>query len=66
MRIELTDKVKATLWWIALVASFLFLVIGVDYLPHLICWIPMGIVFYFAMQSKAFKKSFDKFTDRIC
>lgn len=66
MRIELTDKVKAILWWIALAASMLFLVIGVDYFPHLICWIPMGIVFYFAMQSKAFKKSFDKFTDRIC
>lgn len=66
MRIELTDKAKAILWWIALAASILFLVIGVDYFPCLICWIPMCVVFYFAMQSKAFKKSFDKFTDSIC
>lgn len=66
MRIELTDKAKAILWWIVLAASMLFLVIGVDYFPHLICWMPMCIVFYFAMQSKAFKKSFDKFTDSVC
>jgi hypothetical protein len=66
MRIELTDKAKAILWWIALAASMLFLVIGVDYFPPLVCWTPMCIVFCFAMQSKSFKKSFDKFTDRIC
>lgn len=66
MRIELTDKAKAILWWIALAASMLFLVVGVDYFPCLICWMPMCIVFYFAMQSKAFKKSFIKFRDEIC
>lgn len=66
MRIELTDRAKAIVWWIALAASMLFLVIGVDYFPCLICWMPMCIVFYFAMQSKAFKKSFNKFTDSIC
>lgn len=66
MRIELTDKAKAILWWMALAASMLFLVIGVDYFPHLVCWIPMCIVSYFAMQSKAFKKSFIKFRDEIC
>lgn len=66
MRIELTDKAKAILWWIVIAASMLFLVIGVDYFPHLICWMPMCIVSYFAMRSKAFHKSFVKFPDRIC
>jgi hypothetical protein len=66
MRIELTDKAKAILWWIVLAASMLFLVIGVDYIPHLVCWMPMCIAFCFAMQSKAFKKSFNKLSDRIC
>ena len=65
MRIKLTDKAKVILWWIALAASMLLWVIGVDYFPYLVCWMPMCIVFYFAMQSKAFKKSFDKF-DSIC
>lgn len=65
MRIKLTDKAKVILWWIALAASMLLLVIGVGYFPYLVCWMPMCIVFYFAMQSKAFKKSFDKF-DSIC
>ena len=66
MRIELTDKAKAILWWIALAASILFLIIGVDYFPHLACWMPICVVFYLAMHSKAFRKSFDKFTDSIC
>lgn len=66
MRIELTDKAKAILWWIVLATSMLFLVIGVDFFPCFVCWMPMCIAFYFAMQSKAFKKSFDKLTDSIC
>lgn len=66
MRIILSDRVKAILWWIVLAASIRFVVIGVDDFPHLICWMPMCVVFYFAMQSKAFKKSFNRFIDSVC
>lgn len=66
MRIELTDKTKAILWWIVLAASMLFLIIGVDYFPFALCYLPLFVSIVFASQSKSFKKSFNKFTDRIC
>ena len=45
---------KITLCYIALFASMLFLVIGVDYLPHLVCWMPMILTAFFVANCKAF------------
>lgn len=66
MRIRLSDRVKASICWGALILSVLFLIIGVDYFPFALCYLPLFVSIVFASQSKSFKKSFDKFTDRIC
>jgi hypothetical protein len=66
MRIRLSDRVKVSICWGALILSVLFLIIGVDYFPFALCYLPLFVSIVFVSQSKAFKKSFDKFTDRIC
>lgn len=49
----------------ALIASALFLVVGVDYLPHLICWLPLIISATFAYSSSAFVAHVTQWLDRV-
>ena len=50
---------------IALIVSALFLVVGVDYLPHLICWLPLIISATFACSSSAFVAHVTRWLDRV-
>ena len=49
----------------ALIASALFLVVGVDYLPHLVCWLPLIISATFACSSSAFVAHISRWLDRV-
>lgn len=49
----------------ALIASALFLIVGVDYLPHLICWLPLIISATFACSSSAFVAHVTQWLDRV-
>lgn len=64
--ISLRDKVIASICWGALILSALFLIIGVDYFPFAVCYLPLFVSIVFVSQSKAFKKSFNKLADIIC
>lgn len=57
-----SDAAKARVCWIALIASILFLVIGVDYMPHSICWLPLIVTFYFSSNCEAFLNSLNNFS----
>jgi hypothetical protein len=61
----MNDKKKATICWCAIIGAVLFLVIGVDYMPHLFCWIPLIVVIYFVSKCKPFLESFDRLGDII-
>lgn len=65
MRIILTDRAKVILCWSALILSALFLIIGVDYLPCLICWIPLCIVGYAVYQCEPFRVKINKIVDEL-
>lgn len=56
---------KITLCYIALITSMLFLVIGVDYLPHAVCWLPLLITAFFSLRCKAFCKHINNWLDRV-
>lgn len=43
----------------------LFLIIGVDYLPHLVCWMPMILTAFFIAQCKAFFVHVVKMMERL-
>ena len=43
----------------------LFLVIGVDYLPHAVCWLPLLITAFFSLRCKAFCKHINNWLDRV-
>lgn len=61
----MTMKLKVTICWIALILSTLFLIIGVDSLPYIVCWLPLIIVGYAVAQCKEFKESFNRLADHI-
>lgn len=52
----MTDKMRIRICWVAIVASILFLVIGVDYFPVLACWIPLLITIKLTFSCRAFRK----------
>lgn len=58
-----TTKIKVIT--AALIASALFLIIGVDYLPHLVCWLPMLITATFALSSRAWVAHINKWLDKV-
>lgn len=58
-----SDATKARVCWVALIASMLFLVIGVDYMPHSICWLPLIVTFYFSFNCEAFLNSLKNFSN---
>lgn len=58
-----TTKIKAIT--AALIASALFLIIGVDYLPHLVAWLPMFITATFALSSRAWVAHVNRWLDKV-
>lgn len=52
----MTDKMQIRICWVAIIISMLFLVIGVDYLPVLACWIPLLITIKMTFTCNAFRK----------
>ena len=53
---RLSDKAQIIICYMALVAAMLFLVIGVDYLPCLACWIPLIVAVKFTFNCIPFAK----------
>lgn len=58
-----TTKIKAIT--AALIASALFLVIGVDYLPHLVAWLPILITATFAFSNRAWVAHVNRWLDKV-
>jgi hypothetical protein len=58
-----TTKIKAIT--AALIVSALFLIIGVDYLPHLVAWLPMLVTATFALSSRAWVAHINKWLDKV-
>lgn len=52
----MTDKMQIRICWVAIIASILFLVIGVDYLPILACWMPLLVTCKLTFACDAFRK----------
>lgn len=61
----MTTKVKITTCYIALIASIIFLTIGVDYFPILACWIPFIVVAYFTLRYEPFRDNLADFLSNI-
>lgn len=59
------NSTKIKLLTIALIACVLFLVVGVDYLPHLVCWMPLIITAYLALKCRAFVAHINRWLDRV-
>lgn len=49
----------------ALIASALFLIIGVDYMPHLVAWLPMLVTATFAFSSRAWVAHINRWLDKV-
>lgn len=58
-------NIKVAICYIAVILSILFLVIGVDYLPVLACWLPLIITGGLALQCKAFVESLSRIVNNI-
>ena len=52
----MNETMQIRICWIAIVASILFLTIGVDYFPILACWIPLLVTIKFVFACPAFRK----------
>ena len=61
----MTTKFKITTCYIALIASIIFLTIGVDYFPILACWIPFIVVAYFTLRYEPFRDNLADFLSNI-
>lgn len=61
----MTTKTKISLCYIAILASMLFLTIGVDYFPILVCWIPLVITAYFTLRYEPFRDNLAEFLNNI-
>lgn len=53
---RLSEKAQIWICKIVLALSILFLVIGVDYLPCLVCWIPFIVAIKFTFNCIPFAK----------
>jgi hypothetical protein len=60
---KITTKIKVIT--AAVIASVLFLIIGVDYLPHLVAWLPMLVTATFALSSRAWVAHINKWLDKV-
>ena len=58
-----TTKIKAIT--AALIASALLLIIGVDYLPRFVAWLPMLVATTFALSSRAWVAHVNRWLDKV-
>lgn len=58
-----TTKIKVIT--AALIASALFLIIGVDYVPHFVAWLPILITATFAFSSRAWVAHVNRWLDKV-
>jgi hypothetical protein len=58
-----TTKIKAIT--AALIVSALFLIIGVDYLPHFVAQLPMLVTATFALSSRAWVAHINRWLDKV-
>ena len=61
----MSNQNKIRVCYTALALAMLFLVIGVDYMPHIMAWLPMIIAFYFAFRCKTFFVHINHLLDKI-
>lgn len=61
----MNNRTKLAICYTAVVLSVIFLVVGVDYLPVLACWLPLIITGGFALQCKAFVESLSRIVNNI-
>ena len=59
------NEIKVKAITIALIASVLFLAVAVDYLPHLVAWLPLIISATFACSSRAFVAHVNSWLDKV-
>ncbi|MBR5821328.1 MAG: hypothetical protein IKY51_00585 [Alistipes sp.] len=59
------DSTKITICHLANIASILFLIVGVDYLPHGACWMPILISAFFTLRCRVFYKHINTWLDRL-
>lgn len=56
---------KVAICYAAIILSMLFLVVGVDYLPILLCWVPFIIAGYCTLKCRAFVDSLNNIVNNI-
>ena len=61
----MNNKTKITMCYIILAVSILFLAIGVDYLPHAVCWTPLLISAFISFKCRAFNAHINKWLDQV-
>ena len=59
------NETKVKVITATLIASALFLVIGVDYLPHLVAWLPLLVSATLAISCRAWAASINRWLDKI-
>lgn len=59
------NETKVKVITAALIASALFLVVGVDYMPHFMAWLPLLISATFAFSSRAWIVHINRWLDKV-
>lgn len=59
------NETKVKVITATLIASALFLVVGVDYLPHFMAWLPLIISATFAFSCRAWVARVNRWLDKI-
>lgn len=59
------NEIKVKAITIALIASVLFLEVAVDYLPHLVAWIPLLASATYACSCRAWVASVNRWLDKV-
>lgn len=59
------NEIKVKAITIALIASILFLAVAVDYLPHLVAWLPLLVSATLAISCRAWVASVNRWLDKI-
>lgn len=59
------NKTKVKVITAILIVSLLFLVIGVDYFPHLVAWLPLLVSATLAFSCRAWVASINRWLDKI-
>lgn len=59
------NETKVKVITATLIASALFLVVGVDYLPHLVAWLPLLVSATFAFSCRAWVASINRWLNKV-